>query len=244
MNTVKYGEYVVKSRDVDFKDDIKISALVDVFEDLVAENSKDLKIDIDSVAEYGLKWVITKISAVVKKQLKSHDSIKIATWPKKPSAVKFMRSFKADDENGVRAVDISSVWCVLSRETDKIMPASKVIMPDGAEFSDENTDTAAAPHALSFTDGTLVFDYKFVYGDIDGNRHVNNVAYIRLAENSLSTSEYAGKRLAAFEANFLSQSYEGDEAFVYKKTDGNTVFVSIRVKEKEVFRMAIDFETL
>lgn len=242
MNTVKHGEYTIKSRDVDFRDDIKISALVDIFEDLVAENSRDLKIDIDSVKEYGLKWVITKITAVVKSQLKSGDVIKIKTWPKKPSAVKFMRAFTAENEKGERVVDISSVWCVLSAETDRVMPASKVVMPEGAVFSEENTDTSAAPRAFSFVDGELIFNYKFMYGDIDANRHVNNVAYIRLAENALTTNEYSGRKLASFETDFLSQSYEGDIASVYKKIDGDKVYVSIKVNDKEVFRMAAVFE--
>ena len=100
------------------------------------------------------------------------------------------------------------------------------------------------PRPVSALDGKLMFDYKFSYGDIDINRHVNNIAYLRLAENVFSFCELEKKRIVGFETDFLAQSFEGEKAFAYRRDDGNVIYVSILVAGKEVFRCSFLLEDI
>lgn len=244
MNTVLTSEYIVKNRDVGFDSLFKPSALLELFEDLVSVNSKDIGIDIQTVRSYGIKWIITKIIAKINKTPRLGEKIIISTWPKKPGAIKCLRYFTVKNEAGESLVDISSVWCVLGIEDDKIMRASEVKMPADAVFSEEEAEVSGIPRPVSALDGKLMFDYKFSYGDIDINRHVNNIAYLRLAENVFSFCELEKKRIVGFETDFLAQSFDGEKAFAYRRDDGNVVYVSILVAGKEVFRCSFLLEDI
>ncbi|HBK02192.1 MAG TPA: hypothetical protein DDY77_04095 [Clostridiales bacterium] len=155
-----------------------------------------------------------------------------------------MRYFTAKSCGGESLIDISSVWCVLGIDDDKILRASEVKMPADAVFCAEEAEVDGIPRPVSALDGKLMFDYKFSYGDIDINRHVNNIAYLRLAENAFSFKELEKKRIVGFETDFLAQSFEGDKALVYRRDDGNAVYVSILVSGKEVFRCSFLLEDI
>ena len=88
MNTVLTSEYIVKNRDVGFDSLFKPSALLELFEDLVSVNSKDIGIDIQTVRSNGIKRIITKIIVKINKTPRYGEKIIIYTWPKKPRAIK------------------------------------------------------------------------------------------------------------------------------------------------------------
>lgn len=241
VNTVTNGEYIVKYRDVDCYDRMKASAITEIFEELVTENSVMLGIDLNTVRSYGVKWIVSKIRVVLDGSLCYGKKLFISTWPKKPGVVKCERMFKARDEVGREVAKVSSTWCVLSVDGDKILKSSAVKSPADAVYSDENADASAAPRPRP-TVGELAFSHKFMYTDIDENRHVNNIVYVRLAENALSVEERKNLRLTGFEADFLAQAFEGESVSVYKETVDGVLYVSERVGEKEVFRGAFAFE--
>ena len=244
MNTVLTDEYIVKNRDVGFNSLFKPSAILELFEDLVSVNSKDIGIDIETVRSYGIKWIITKIIVKMEKTPRLGEKLVVSTWPKKPGAIKCLRYFTAKSCGGESLIDISSVWCVLGIDDDKILRASEVKMPADAVFSEEEAEVSGIPRPAPALDGKLLFDYEFSYGDIDINRHVNNIAYLRLAENAFSFKELEKKRIVGFETDFLAQSFEGDKALIYRRDDGNVVYVSILVSGKEVFRCSFLLEDI
>lgn len=241
MNTVLTEEYIVKNRDVGFDSCMKPSAILGLFEDLVSVNSRNLGIDLETVRSYGVKWVITKIILKTKKLPHWGEKLTVSTWPKKPGTIKCERYFTVKNNSGDKIVDISSVWCVLGLEDNKILHASEVRTPADAVFSEEEAETSGIPRPTSVI-GEPCFEYKFGYGDIDVNRHVNNIAYMRLAENVFSFKELEKKHIVGFETDFLAQSFEGEKASVIRRSDGNVVYVSIFVVSKEVFRCSFLLE--
>lgn len=87
---------------------------------------------------------------------------------------------------------------------------------------------APARFADDFGEDDFAFEYTVRSTDIDFGQHMNNVCYARLALDCLSAKEIASGKIKSAEIHFSAPSLEGERLRVYKKADGNALYICIK----------------
>ena len=80
-----------------------------------------------------------------------------------------------------------------------------------------------------------VYDYKVRYTDLDKSLHMNNLHYTELFLNALDLEFHDLNRITEFEIHYISQSYYGDNLYVYlEKGINENRLVAVNAEEKVV----------
>lgn len=241
LNTLR-DTYVVNYSDCDVFYEMTIPKMLNLFEDLIGKHTTQMQIDMETVRRnYGVKWVVTKIIMKIDKRPRNTDVLQVFTWPHKPGFVKFGRSGAFKDTKGEDCVRFYSDWCILDVKTDKLLKTSTL----PSVISDYRTDKAVDKEELKESDNAFEYVYskKATFSDLDANRHVNNVAFVKFSLDVFSTSTFDEKQIDYVENEFLGQCYEGDVIDVYlRKINEDTYSILEKRGENAVFRMYVCFK--
>ena len=156
-------------------------------------------------------WVLTRLALEVRGPLpRWAEDYSVETWHRGIERSFGVRDFEvATDEGGVVAVATSS-WLVIDRESRR--PVRLRDFPtDAPGASDRSVLAQSAPRIPKFTwtdDGPFV---PVRYGDLDVNRHVNSMTYIRWILDGYSFSFRRINTLRRLEINFVTEALEHDE---------------------------------
>lgn len=231
-----YSEnFKIYSSNVDVNSNLRFDAILSYFQDLTTSHSTLMKIDHDSLmASSNAFWVLSKIKFKIDGTFKTGAELLGSTWPIKPSAIRFLRDYKITAKCG--EINGKSEWCILDADTLAIRKFSTIVYPE-LQHKEERTlvgDFSRLNVEVDCSD--LIYRYKTLFTDIDCNRHVNNVAYARMALNAFTVEEFENSNFNAFEIHFISQTYLANEIDVYKKQTDIGVYVEGKIEDKTIFK--------
>ncbi len=236
-------ECAVIAERVFFDRKMSVPGIIAEFQDAVLRHSEEMKVDRKVIfPKFNAYWVISKLHLDIKSFPEVDEKIKVETWPLKPSFVVFEREAAVYRESGELCVSVSSEWCVVDGTTRRIRRsdsfeypafthAARRFEPGYCRFASPETD-----------DGCLRFSHTVGLNDLDMNVHMNNIAYVRLATDTLSMDEYTSRPVRAADVRFRSQMYFGEELLVYRKDDADRVFVTGKKRDGTVvFEVCFSF---
>ena len=218
--------------DVSFCGKSDISDVMTIFQDAVTKHTHYLGADAPMVyKKLNAKWVITRIRFEADGVLSMDDKYTVKTWPLKAKPLRFGRSFVIEKEDK-RIIKAYSEWCLLDADTDAVIRTDRLDMPIKEYLTDTAVDNKFSMARGDFCDSDIVYKRTMRQSDIDLNRHVNNVSYIRLALDCFSSDELENMNISSFEMYYIAQCYEGDTLTLYRK-DG---CIEARNGDKPIFR--------
>ena len=152
----------------------------------------------------------------------------MSTWPLKAGALRFGRTFLLEKDKKPIARAFTE-WCLLNADTNEVLRSSVLTMPIDEYLTDKGIEgkfsgaKADAP--------ALVYSHTVRASDLDINRHVNNITYIKFALDCFDTKELESIDIKSFEMYYVSQCFEGQTLELYRQDnlieavcDGRTVF--------------------
>lgn len=221
----------IRNYQTDFRQEIRPSAILGLFQEIAAEHSERLGIGHSSLKKDGCFWVLSKIYVEISALPRYSDEVIVATWPHTPNKAIFERSFSVEDAKGERLVSAFSRWCVLN-EKGRIVPASRIPC---------RTDRFIEERSVNFGDWLVPeisdeerkepsFSLKIANSEYDLNYHVNNIKYADYIFNCFSVDELSKLKLKNFQIHYLRQSHEGDELRFYRKEIAPHVFSAEGIK--------------
>lgn len=224
-------EYVIDINNVAFNGVSDVADIMALFQDAVTDHTQILGVDAPNVRQkLGAKWVITRVRFEINKRPSLADKCEVTTWPLAAKAIRFGRCFTLDC-NGERLVNAYTEWCLLDCDTDEVIRANRLSMPIDEYMAEVVTQGKFSMAKEEFYDDDVVYSRTMRASDIDLNRHVNNVSYIRLALDCFTTDELENMNFDSFEMYYVSQCYEAQTLTLYRKgnciearRDGDTVF--------------------
>ena len=111
---LKYEQkFVIAVDEVDYREMLKPSALLQYFQDLATAHAVELGIGYRSLLEKDMCWVISRLSYRVKKYPALGEEVTAVTYPKKPRIVDVNRDYYVTDSNGNVVITGTSKWCVI-----------------------------------------------------------------------------------------------------------------------------------
>lgn len=226
----------ISMNDVDFSGKTNVANIMTIFQQAVTEHTVVLGVNAPAVKEkLNAKWVITRVRFEINECLSIGDSYTVKTWPLEAKMLRFGRSFIIEKE-GRRIASAYTEWCLLDIDTDEVIRAKNLTMPIETYLTDKVITHPFSQKRVEMGKSDAVYTKIIRAGDLDINRHVNNISYIKMALDCFDTNELESTDFKSFEMYYLSQCYEKDEITLYRKDD----CIEARRGDTPVFRCTVN----
>ncbi len=239
-------EFLIKYCDVDFKDELKPSAMLAYLEEVACSSADELGFGYQFIKPRGYAFMVSNICCEMVKPIPLGVQACIKTWPLPPSFATFGREYQILDAEGSVCVNASSRWCLMDLNTGKLL-LSKVI--DNQDYSTYNTtrvlqDVKWKIPTFTPEEGDLKFSLTIANSEYDHNMHVNNTRYADYCFNCFSVAELSARNLKRFSLTYVKQCKEGDVLSFYRKEqeDGSFLVHGFNANGELVVQSHILFE--
>lgn len=210
------------------------SHIMSIFQDAVTDHTAILGVGANTIIKtIGAKWVITRVRIEIDGTLSVGDEYTVSTWPLKAGPLRFGRTFVLEKDGQIIAKAFTE-WCLLSAKTNEVMRSSALTLPIDEYLTDK---AITGKFSCAKTQNPqLIYTHTVRQSDLDINRHVNNITYIKFALDCLTTDELEKINIDSFEMYYISQCFEGETLSLYR--EGN--LIEARCDERVVFRCTIN----
>ncbi len=210
------------------------SHIMSIFQEAVTQHTRALGVGADTIIQtINAKWVITRVRFEIEGALCVGDEYTVSTWPLAAGPLRFGRTFMLE-KNGQIIAKAFTEWCLLDAKTDEVLRSSVLTMPID-EYLTDKAIIGKFSGAKAKTP-TLVYTHTVRASDLDINRHVNNITYIKFALDCLSAKELEKTDIKSFEMYYTSQCFEGETLSLYREDN----LIEARCGERTVFRCTIN----
>jgi len=246
-----YRDYLVHYYEADSRQRLTLPSLVRYFEDIAILHSASQGLDLAHYRDNHCGWMLLKWDVTVRSLPSFSQTVRIGT---KVNAIrKFLadRRFVMTDERGAVLAEGSSNWLLVDTDRRRPMKVSEdycarfSVSPD-SEASFVAIDDVAFPSPVPA--GSDSRSVRVGYGDIDTNRHVNNVSYLGWSLDSLTHEFLDDRSPARMRAQYRKELVVGNDAMVVSSVsesesgDGSaTSRHSVRSAEDEFCSLEIDW---
>lgn len=185
-------DFFIHTRDVNYNDIIKPSALLDMFQDLAGIHAASLGVGYEPLKEKGYAWVILYQRYEMKALPPYLDVVNLTTWPKPKNRLEFEREYLLQDKQGRVLVQGISNWVIIDLNTRGLIRSDKILF--NGEYESFTNYPEKCKRKLNL-DSSIIegsFEYVVTLEDLDHNGHMNNARYINIIENKYYT--YGSKK--------------------------------------------------
>lgn len=206
--TIRYSECAADNK-------IKLSAILNYFQDCTTENSERLGVGYVYLKEHHRAWLLNSWQVMIKRRPEVGEKVEICTWATGFKGVFGPRDFVMKTVDGEELVAAHSLWVYVDTESGRpIKPSEEEIAVYEVE---EPLPVEVASRKINLPKTAVPVDTFAVRKyHIDTNSHMNNSKYVELACETLS-EDFDVKELrveykrAAVLGNILDLRYEKEE---------------------------------
>jgi acyl-ACP thioesterase len=195
-----------------------IPAILDSFEDAATYEAETGPVSMKNLAEMKLVWVLSSWQVVIERRPKLYENIKIITSPYDFKGFLGYRNFWIEGEDGTIDVKASSIWTLL--DTEKMRPTKPTeVLLNGYDIR-ERLDMEYAPRKIAVKgEPSCGESFKIRKYQIDSNKHVNNVEYVKLAMETLPIDH----EIKEVRVEYKKSAHYGDtlKSLIYNGDDGS-----------------------
>lgn len=213
-----------------------MASLANYFQDCAILQSENVGIGLDYLADHHRAWFLISWQIEVDRYPAMGEKIKVRTWAYDFKASLGFRNIDILDENGIRIVKAASIWSYVDTET--LRPARIEDEVSEAYPMEPAIDMEYAPRKIKlFDDHNVVDTRKVMQYQIDSNNHMNNEAYIALAQEYVEDIS----AIKALRAEYKMQ-YVKDDVIVVKRAQKENLLQILLCDEKSVIKCVVQFE--
>ncbi|MCM1043043.1 MAG: thioesterase [Corallococcus sp.] len=217
-------QYKINSGMCDARNEVSPKCLLQIFQDLAAENANEMGFGWSALNKDGKVWVLSKISVEIYKAVVADQEVDAYTWPLAPDRFFADREFIITDKFGNKLVAAYSRWCLLDTESRTVTNAEALKNYYGGEYLTQESGADRRVEKIFPTDDfVFVYDKTVRWSDLDLNGHVNNTNYAAYAVDACGS--LFDRTLKKFELTYACECRLGEVIAVKTIGDGNTVKV-------------------
>lgn len=217
MNPIWENKFRVRAFDVDANDRLKVSSIVDYFQDAASNDAERLSFGYTNFVPRGLTWVLSWAKFEFIYLPKFADEIKIQTWGKKQYKLYSIRDYLLLNSNDGIICKGTSAWLLLDSKSlkPKILPQ---LFPDIKMHDSKDALTDLPQKIIPSSKTELTYSTKIRYSDIDLNQHANNASYIRFTLDCFDQNFHKEHSVKTLTVSYIAQSKYGDGIQLIKAT--------------------------
>ena len=174
----------VTEADCDHTGRMGAAAMVYYLQEAASAHAELLDVGIPRLSRLGALWVVTRMSLELTRLPEKGGNIYVETWPGKTRHVLFPRYYAIRSEDGETLARGAGIWMLIHPESRKMLFPEEI----GLQVPDLSSgDEPALPDRRVRFPETLAGLGTHTAGEneLDVNGHVNNVHYLRWAEELL-----------------------------------------------------------
>lgn len=239
-------EFTVKYSEADFKDELKLSAMLSYFEEAASSSADELGFGYSYLKPRGYAFMVAGLSCEFISPIYLGERACVKTWPTPPTRVVFGREYQLLSCDGQIKANASARWCLIDLKDGKIL-SSKAI--DNQDYTTYNTAKTLSNvrwklPVFKKEGGELKFALRIANSEYDHNMHVNNIHYADYCLNCFSVAELKEQKLKKFTIAYTKQCKEGDVLRFYRQSlgDGNYCVQGFNESDEVVTQAQIIFE--
>lgn len=157
-----------------------VTAMLDCFQDAAIFEAENSKITTKYLYEKSIAWLLSSWQIVIVRRPKLNEHIQITTAPYDFKGFLGYRNFTIEGEDGAIIVKAASIWTLI--DTERLVPVKpSQELRDGYEMSEKLEMDYAPRKIVILGEGMEQEPFQVRKYQIDSNRHVNNVEYVKMA---------------------------------------------------------------
>lgn len=234
-------EYNLRTSDFDYRDRIKISSILDLFQEIAGQHALELGCGYDETIKNNEVWLLVRQKLEILGELKPNTKVKVCTWPRKKDRLYFDRDYLIKDENDNIMVKSSSRWIVCNYLTRRISRAKDIYFNSSNYY--EKRVFEKDVDKLQFDAPALEekgYTYLVEHDDLDHNGHMNNIVYAKMMLNMAELKDDV--YVKDFQIEFMHECLLGDKVVSYSKKENNTHYFYGYLKDKLSYKIVVNTE--
>lgn len=230
-------EAIVRYSETGGRKTANIATVANYFQDCAILQSEEVGIGLDYLEEHNRAWFLVSWQIEVDRYPVMGEKISIRTWAYDFKTSLGFRNIDIIDGKGSRIVKAASIWSYMDTG---IMRPAKIDEEVAAAYPMEPAiDMVYAPRKIKlFEEEYVKVDTRRVMSyQIDSNKHMNNEAYIAMAQEYSSNME----EIIAVRAEYKMQ-YMKDDVIVIKKARSGRYEQILLCDEEDRVKCIVQFE--
>lgn len=218
-------EYNLRTYECDKNGYLRVVTLFNILQDIADDHATDLGLGMKYCLSKNLAWVGANYHIKINRMPKTHEYIKIITWPSEERKLGAIRDFAVYDKDDNLIITASSQWILI--DFIRKRPISlKDNLPNYTVINEHslvsNFEKLTTPDRI---DCEKMFSIR--YDDIDINMHVNNSLYPLWATETLEHSFRDENLPTEIEVSFKKEGHLGENIKIISKVDNLQTMHSI-----------------
>jgi len=244
----KYSQdFTIGSFDSDWHGNAKLTSICNYLQEISGNHVDKIGQGIYDLSQNNHAWVLSRMRIKIIRPAKWKETIRIETFPTGIKGLFGARDFRIFDTDDQVIALASSYWLVVDLETHRPLRPHDIVkhMPIG-NYTEVFEEELGKLTPLT-QEAELIEEIKIHYSDIDINRHVNNVKYLKWLIDAFPNETLTEKYLEEIEINFLHELKLGEYIQIFQEFDGDkhmNCMIKSSTTGKENCRARIKFNHL
>ena len=235
-------KYPLRYSDFDFKDELKISALLAFAQEAAGDSADELGFGYKDLKPKKLAFIIVNTYCELLRPVRLGSALTVTTWPLPPRHVIFERQYLAEDKEGVCA-RLSSRWCLIDLENFSLLPPERLGQAhEACPYNPNKIVEAVWKIPKLGDDAREVYRMSVRNGHCDHYMHANNTRYADFFLDCFTADELSCRMVKCFQVAYGKQAKEGNELVLYRCDYGEFSICEARCKNETVAHFKIVFE--
>ena len=219
-------EYNLRTYECDKKGYLRIVTLFNILQDIADSHATDLGLGMEYCLEKGFAWVGANYHVKINRMPKTHEHIKILSWPSEQRKIGAIRDFAVYDSQDNMIISASSQWILIDFARKRPV-ALKDNLPEYTIVNEHSLvsdfEKLPEPERVDFEK-----TFSIRYDDIDINMHVNNSLYPLWASETLDYGFRDEHIPSEIEVSFKKEGHLGEDVNIVSQVDELQTLHSIK----------------
>lgn len=224
--------------------EMPLALLADRIIEMATLHADSLGVGYAAMIKENRAWVLSRLSVEVARYPRVNERYRITTWVENFNRRFSERNFEIADDAGKPIGYARTTWAAIdlaSRgvgDLDIVTRLADVVIDRQCPI--DKTPRITLPDDIPARESA----YRFTYRDIDFNRHVNSVAYIRLLLDAWPLEFHDRYRVKRIDTVYLHEARYGDTVKLSRHDGGspNTTIACIAAADRQLTRMRLVWE--
>lgn len=192
--------------------------LCDFMQDSSVNHIEALGFSLDKLHENNHGWVLSKMFLKLNKLPVWKNSVNIETWQPGVHKLYALRDFILTDDNSNEIGRATTYWLAIDTDKHRILRPETYLCDK--VFNSRARAIIKDPVRLpDVTDSDHTICFKVHNNNLDLNGHTNSIVYLKWVFKILKDLVPKEYSISDIEANYISQSFPGDNIHLYSKID-------------------------
>lgn len=203
---------------------IKLTDMLDYFQDAVIAQSEDLGVGVTKLLGQNQCWVLNSWQVIIDRYPHLGEKVLVGTAPYEFKSFMGSRNFIMKTENGEILARANSLWSFLDFGSMSLTRIPQEVME--AYTLVEKLDMEYAHRKIAVPEGMKEVERIIAkYHTLDSNNHVNNAQYISMAEDVCEE----GRRCRQLRAEYRASAHAGDDISIslYKDIEAGVQTITL-----------------